>query len=164
MRLSQLNSHAVGVSAVAVVILGLGIALNSGYRRPIAQLSETGDAQVTQRWVSPADPTAPAAPPSMLLNQIPLNAYGSAQPGEPAQVNATNYDENASATAADRMNNAKAAGPEGKDWSAKEWEIASKAVSAYRAAAKAANSVTGSGSSNVEWHEPEEIIKHNETH
>ncbi|WP_363351503.1 hypothetical protein [Methylocystis echinoides] len=61
---------------------------------------------------------------------------------------------------AKKTENAADAG-EALNWTDREWEIASKAVSAYRIAGKAAQALIPNQSANPVWQPPEEIAKGN---
>lgn len=154
-KFPSLNRHMIGVSAVALAILSLGIATTSRTPHSLNELTEFNRPEVTQAWVNPADQSQTEPTISALLKEIPLTAYGSSQHMQPVQPEAASKSrQSAMATAKGVV-----AGPEGKDWSAQEWEIASKAVSAYRSVAKVANSLTRSEPSNDVWQPPEEIAK-----
>jgi hypothetical protein len=143
LKFPALNNHVVGVSAVALTIIALGMAENTLSRRAANDIAEISSAQVNQpHWVNPADLEST---PNALSSAIPPNAYGSAQATQSEAAPRSAKESDLTAT-------------EGKDWSQQEWEIASKAVSAYRAVARAANAVTKSATKSRDvWQPPEEI-------
>ncbi|MGJ0510150.1 MAG: hypothetical protein ACR652_24135 [Methylocystis sp.] len=153
-KFSQINRHIVGISAVAIAIAGLGIAANAEFSRPTETLSQISSAQ-TGSWTKPAE--QPWANPAQ-LNQIPSNAYGSAQPSESARQNAMSENRVAVSPSSNSNKTAKATGEnEAQNWTDREWEIASKAVAAYRMAGKAAQALVPNRSSETSWQPPEEI-------
>lgn len=140
MKLPQINRHLVGVSALALTIMGLGVFANTSFNRPAESLAQL----TTQRVAQPA--TATESDLTALLSQlkeIPKNAFGYAQPGKQA--------ENALA------DNPSAAS-EARNWNEEEWRLASAAVAAYRRGGEKA--LSSLSSSDMVWQPPEEIANH----
>ncbi len=140
--LPEINRHWVGIPALALAIIGLGIVGNMAFKRPAESLSQISSAQTNQ--------PAAAMNPKFIsdhflaeLMRIPPNAFGSAQPGARSQ-NASSENQSRAATA-----------PETKDWTDEEWRLASAAVTAYRKGGKQALSPTASA--DMIWQPPEEI-------
>ncbi len=162
MNTSEINRHILGGSALLAAILGLGIAASIRSTEPVttAQLI-----QQTEKWVNPinqpwADPSASNLAPQ--VSDIPPNAYGSAQPIEPSGPGAITENRPAVSPPANASKTEKAAGAsEAQNWTDKEWEIASKAVAAYRIAGKAAQALIPNRSADTVWQPPEEIANGN---
>ncbi len=138
-KLPEINSHWVGIPALALAIVGLGIAGNMAFKRPAESLSQVSSAQINQ--------PAAAMNSNFIsdhflaeLRRIPQNAFGSAQPGAQSQ-NASSENQSRAATT--------------KDWTAEEWRLASGAVEGSRKSGKQALSSTAS--SDMIWQPPEEI-------
>ncbi len=139
MKLPAINRHWVGIPALALAIIGLGIAGNMAFKRPAESLSQISSAQINQ--------PAAAMNPNFIsdhflseLRRIPQNAFGSAQPGSQSK--------NVSSESQSRT-------PTTKDWTAEEWRLASGAVEASRKSGKQALSPTASA--DMIWQPPEEI-------
>lgn len=152
-KFPEINRHAVGISALALAIIGLGIVGSMPTRRLVASLPEMSGAQVSQPI---------AATDFGVRSQIPPNAYGSAQPStKPIERNAQ----------LDQGNPPQGqAASEGRNWTDREWQIATMAVSAFRKVSKAAEALSPSASSdrkvssastNSVWQPPEEIANGN---
>ncbi|MGJ0509398.1 MAG: hypothetical protein ACR652_20215 [Methylocystis sp.] len=154
-KLRQINRHIVGISAVAIAIAGLGIAANANFSRQTETISQMSSTQNADRWANATN--QPWANPAQ-LNQIPSNAYGSAQPSESARPNAMSETRTAVSPSPNPSKTAKATGEtEAQNWTDREWEIASKAVAAYRMAGKAAQALVPNRGSETSWQPPEEI-------
>jgi hypothetical protein len=159
MNTSEINRHILGGSALLAAILGLGIAASIRSTEPISSISTAQLTPQTEKWANPAnqqwaDPSASNFAPQ--LGQIPSNAYGSAQAIEPSGSGAMS--ENGSASLANANKTEKTTGAsEAQNWTDREWEIASKAVSAYRMAGKAAQALIPNRSADPVWQPPEEI-------
>jgi hypothetical protein len=165
-QLPDTNRHILGASALAVAILGLGIAASIRPSEPVSSITTAQTTAQNERWANPAN--QPWADPSSSnfasqFSQIPSNAYGSAQPAEPARPNAVTGNRTAVSPPANSAKTAKvaSAADEVKNWTDREWEIASKAVAAYRMAGKAAQGLVPNSSSNSAWQQPEEIANGN---
>lgn len=171
-KLPELNRHMVGLSAIAVAILGLSYGadvINANYIRPVARLADSGAAGVQQtatntQWRAPADTAGSNAATTegskadflSMLNQIPPNAYGWAaggreQPAKPQEKAAVSPP----ASALDSL------AAESKNWNEQDWRLAVQAVTNGRAKSQntAQNSAMNSAMSGVVWAPPEEIAK-----
>jgi hypothetical protein len=165
-QLPETNRHILGGSALAVAILGLGIAASIRSSEPVSSIRTAQTNGQTEKWANPAtQPWADSSSSNFApqLSQVPSNAYGSAQPGEPARPNATTGNQTAVSPPANSAKTAKSVGAadEAKNWTGREWEIASKAVAAYRMAGKAAQALVPNSSSDSVWLPPEEIANGN---
>lgn len=163
-QLPETNRHILGGSALAVAILGLGIAASIRSTEPVSSITTAQTTAQTEKWVNPAnqpwaDPSSSNFAPQ--LSQVPSNAYGSAQPAEPAGPNALNGNQTAASASSKPTAKVAGAADEAKNWTDREWEIASKAVAAYRMAGKAAQALVPNSSSESVWLPPEEIANGN---
>jgi hypothetical protein len=163
-QLPETNRHILGGSALAVAILGLGIAASIRSTEPVSSITTAQTTAQTEKWVNPAN--QPWADPSssnfvLQLSQVPSNAYGSAQPAEPGGPNALNGNQTAASVSSKPTAKVAGAAGEAKNWTDREWEIASKAVAAYRMAGRAAQALVPNSSSESVWLPPEEIANGN---
>lgn len=163
-QLPETNRHILGGSALAVAILGLGIAASIRSTEPVSSITTAQTTAQTEKWVNPAnqpwaDPSSSNFAPQ--LSQVPSNAYGSAQPAEPGGPNALNGNQTAASVSSKPTGKVARAAGEAKIWTDREWEIASKAVAAYRMAGKAAQALVPNSSSESVWLPPEEIANGN---
>ncbi len=144
-RLPQISRHWVGVSALALALIGLGIMANVAFNRPTESLSQIGGDQINQ----PGSAVSPGFISEHFISQlrrIPQNAFGSAQP-------------DAQSLNASEDNRSRAS--EARNWTEEEWRLASAAVMAYRKGGREALSPTAS--SRMVWQPPEEIAKQKPT-
>ncbi len=134
----EINRHWIGIPALALAVIGLGIMGNAAFKRTTESLPQVGSAEMNQ--------AASAADIISQLKQIPKNAFGSAQPLAPSQYSLSG----------DQPSNSTS---ESKNWTKEEWRLANAAVTAYRKGGRKALNATAS--SNLIWQPPEEIANSN---
>ncbi len=139
MMLPQINHHVVGLAALTLAIVGVGIAGDTMFQNHPESLAQTNLPAVENSAVS--------TPQQILsqLRQIPQNAFGYAQPNGKEQ-NAVLSDEPRGSEAS-----------EAKNWTEEEWRLANAAVTAFRKGGKKA--LDPVASSDIVWQPPEEIAK-----
>ncbi|WP_363346015.1 hypothetical protein [Methylocystis echinoides] len=137
-KLPELNRHMVGVSAIALALLGLGYLANmAGDNRRVASLLDRGASM-------PVNETSPSETNFLsMLKNIPPNAFGSAASGG-------NSDKSVSSSG---------------DWTPDEWRVAADAVARARSGAKgqpANKQAAHASASGIVWRPPEEIASRND--
>ncbi|MGJ0508983.1 MAG: hypothetical protein ACR652_18025 [Methylocystis sp.] len=150
MKLPELNRHIVGVSALALAILGLGYAANVmsvNYNRPVAQLESS------QVRVSEADNGMPSNFLNM-LSRIPPNVYGRASSGDEQAAKPQER-----AAVSPQGGSESSFFSEAKKWTEQDWRAAADAVANLKSSrGQQAQNYDMSG---IVWAPPEEIASKN---
>ncbi|RTL79511.1 MAG: hypothetical protein EKK29_21030 [Hyphomicrobiales bacterium] len=145
-KLPAINRHWVGVAALAMAVIGIGLIGNMGFRRPIETLSQISSDQARQPG-SAANPDFISEHFISALRRLPQNVYGYAQRGAQS-LNDPLQDKSQGSIAS-----------ESRNWTEEEWRLASAAVTAYRKGGREA--LSSAASSDIIWQPPEEITKMN---
>jgi hypothetical protein len=171
-RFPALNRHAVGISALILLIAGLGFVGTTSLhqmRRPIALDAQPVENTTQTASAQSVNPAGWNAKFLALMDQIPLTEHRSAALQSPAQPAPSAQ----SAESAAQPSQGSAEQPQGsmaaatKDWTEQDWRIATQAVAEHRSAAKASMTETqapapvaehrSAAESPKAWRPPEEI-------
>ncbi len=134
-KLYEMNRHWVGVTALALTVVGIGIIGNMTFQHPTQVFSRISTEQseatnpnfISEHFISQ-------------LKRVPQNLFGSAQHN--AQ---TTQDQISGGTESEAA----------KNWTDEEWRLASGAVTAYRKGGRQA--LNSAASADIVWRPPEEI-------
>ncbi|RTL86051.1 MAG: hypothetical protein EKK29_10520 [Hyphomicrobiales bacterium] len=148
-KLPEFNRHMVGVSAIALALLGLGYMANmAGNHRRIARLPDEA-----VRVATPEPETSSNESFLSMLRRTPPNAFGSASPGQSSGEAATSGEEPKGSTAANS-----------KNWTTDDWRIAADAVALARSSSRdqpANRQAANAPASGIVWRPPQEIAGRN---
>jgi len=135
--------HIIGLSAIALIIGGLGFAAASRDSGNVETLSSSG-AQLAQQNPNEGFETRFLS----MLRRAPVNAYGSAAPLAPEQDSATGVSGAAGAR------KTISAASDSNFWSEQDWQVARQAVAEHHAGRKPQDI------GQLTWQPPEEIAQH----